>query len=200
MKQSINWNAVAAIGQAISSIAVVLTLVYLTNQLRQAEAASTDANRLARANGVTAFYLAAAHDREFRSTQNLIVEGTFGARFTEELGRRLDLTEDQTTQLSATAHYWFWLHWGQWRSSMDERDLTELRNMVERFYALPQIRAVWEAQRSWMDPAFVDFVDEALSAARPPLPGEQEAALEALRHKLDGLGIGIPFEAADRHR
>lgn len=193
MKNSINWNAIAALGQAISSAAVVLTLVYLTNQIRQAEIASTDANRLARSSGVAEFFLAAAHDPGFRLTERRIRGDTVGSMFTDELCRRFELTPEEATQLAASAQYWFWLHWGQWRSSMDEGDQVELRNMVQRFYALPQIRAVWEAHKAWMDPAFSEFVDQALAGAPPPLAGERAAAaIEELRAKLDELEVGIP--------
>jgi len=199
MKNSINWNAVAAMGQAVSSIAVVLTLVYLTNQVRQAEIASTDANRLARSSGVAEFFLAAAHDPQFRLTERRVRGETVGSLFTEELCRRLELTEEEATQLAASAQYWFWLHWGQWRSSMDEGDRLELQNMVQRFYALPQIRAVWEAHRAWMDPAFSEFVDQALASAPPPLTGERAAeAIDELRARLDELGVGIPYGQGDR--
>ena len=198
MGRPINWTAIAAMGQAISSAAVVLTLVYLTNQIRQAETASTDANRLARSGGVAEFFLAAAHDPEFRLTERRIRGDTVGSMFTDELCRRFELTPEEATQLAASAQYWFWLHWGQWRSSMDEEDQAELRNMVQRFYALPQIRAVWEAHQDWMDPVFARFVNEALADAPPPLASERAAAeIDELRARLDDLAIGIPYEDGD---
>lgn len=195
MKNTINWDAITALGQIISTVAVVLTLVYLTNQIQQAETASTDANRLARSSGVAEFFLAAAHDPEFRRLQERAAGDTVRAHFIREVRRRLELSEDEATQLAAGAQYWFWLHWGQWRSSMDEGDRRELQNMIERFYALPHIRVVWEAHRDWMDPAFAEFVDEALVDAPPPLSGENaRAAIDDLRVRLDELGIGIPSD------
>ena len=59
-------TAIAAIGQLFSAVAVALTLIYLTMQIRRAEIAASDANRLARANGVVTFWLEAMHDPEFR--------------------------------------------------------------------------------------------------------------------------------------
>lgn len=195
MKKTINWNAVTALGQIISTVAVVMTLVYLTNQIQQAETASTDANRLARSSGVADFFLAAAHDPAFRRAQERAAGDTVHAHFIREVQRRLELTEDEATQLAAAAQYWFWLHWGQWRSSMDEGDRRELQNMIERFYVLPHIRVVWEAHRGWMDADFVEFVDEALLDAPAPLSGENaRRSVDDLRARLDELGIGIPSD------
>ena len=89
-------------------------------------------------------FLAAAHDPEFRRARSgggRHRPGPFHSR-----GLCARATEDEATRLAAGAQYWFWLHWGQWRSSMDEGDRRELRNMIERFYALPHIRVVGGAQ------------------------------------------------------
>lgn len=196
MKKNVNWDAITALGQIVSTVAVVLTLVYLTNQIRQAETASTDANRLARSSGVAEFFLASAHDPEFRRVQERAAKGTVREHFIREVRRRLELTEDEATQLAASAQYWFWLHWGQWRSSMDEGDRLELRNMVQRFYTLPHIRVIWEAHRDWMDPSFAQFVDAALDEAPPPLSDENAVRIvDELKERLDALEIGIPSAA-----
>ena len=194
IRKSINWNAVAAIGQVISGAAVAVTLYYLTVQVRSAEIAASDANRLARADGVTSFWLSAAHSPEFR--QNTM---SFPGRSAtvRELARRLEISEEQASQIESVAHYWFWLHWGQWSTTMEERDLAELRGMVQTYYTLPQVRAIWEVQRGWMAADFEAFVDEAIAEVDegrgPAFRGH--SSVGELASKLDELGIGVPLGA-----
>ena len=193
-KKTINWDAVAAIGQLISGAAVVLTLYLLTTQLRYAEIAASDANRLSRTNGVIDFWLEAAHDPDFRRNA-MAFSGR--SEFVEEIARRLEVTELEATQLEASAHYWFWLHWGQWSTTMEERDLAEVKAMVQNYYTLPQVRMVWESHRGWMTPEFEAFVDAAIAEVdegRAPQRSSQ-VSFEELTRKLDELQIGVPLHA-----
>lgn len=92
MKQKpINWTAIAAIGQLFSAVAVALTLIYLTMQIRRAEIAASDANRLARANGVVTFWLEAMHDPEFREAGLRINPNN--REWTAEISRRMEISE-----------------------------------------------------------------------------------------------------------
>ncbi len=47
-----NWDAIGAIGEILGAAAVVATLVYLAIQIRSANSAAADVNRLSRAVGV----------------------------------------------------------------------------------------------------------------------------------------------------
>lgn len=129
-KRSINWEAITAVGQVISGAAVAATLFYLTIQVRHAETAASDANRLARANGVVNFWLSSAHDPDFRRN-NMVVGGD--NPLMEEIATRLGITEEEATQLESVAQHWFWLHWGQWSTTMEERDLDELKAMIQLY-------------------------------------------------------------------
>ena len=146
-RKPINWTAIAAIGQLFSAVAVALTLIYLTMQIRRAEIAASDANRLARADGVVSFWLAAMHDPEFREAGLRI--NPQNREWTAEIARRLEISEADATLLQNEVLYWFWLHWGQWNTSTEQKDIDELVNMIQRFYTLPQVRLVWEGHRSW---------------------------------------------------
>jgi len=191
--KSIHWAAISAIGQLLSGIAVALTLLYLTLQLRHSEIAASDANRLVRANGVVNYWLAAAHDPEFREVGLRI---TRSEEWIKEVARRLELTESDATQLESSANYWFWLHWGQWNTTTEEKDIAELTNMVRRFYTLPQIRLMWEGHRGWMDSGFEAFVDGVLAEAdADPSLDPQMVDLESICRRLDELGIGLPSQA-----
>jgi len=95
-KIGINWEAVA----------VVATLSYLTLQVRYAKLATSDANRLARANGVCQMFLNGAIHREIREA-NIKVLGLDS--FYEEIAQRLGVTADEAAILDHTYSYWFWL-------------------------------------------------------------------------------------------
>ena len=194
MKQKpINWTAIAAIGQLFSAVAVALTLIYLTMQIRRAEIAASDANRLARANGVVTFWLEAMHDPEFREAGLRINPNN--REWTAEISRRMEISEADAMLLQNEVLYWFWLHWGQWNTSTEQKDIDELVNMIRRFYTMPQVRLVWEGHRGWLDPRFEEFVDEVLAEAdaNPPPPPDREA----LYRRLDELGIGKPRPPAE---
>ena len=194
-KNPINWTAISAIGQLLSGVAVALTLLYLTMQIRHAEIAASDANRLARANGVINFWLQAAHDPEFRETALHVNKQNIA--WTEEVARRFELTQAEATQLQATTLYWFWLHWGQWNTSNEEKDIAELKHMIRRFYTLPQVRMIWEGHRGWLDANFESFVNEILAEADADgSDADASMDIDALSRKLDALGIGIPSPSA----
>jgi heme/copper-type cytochrome/quinol oxidase subunit 1 len=95
-----NWTAIAAIGQLLSAVAVALTLIYLTMQIRHAEIAASDANRLARAQGVVNFWLEAAHDPAFRKTALSVNKPN--QPWIEEIARRLEITSEEASQLQAS--------------------------------------------------------------------------------------------------
>ena len=197
-KKPTNWTAISAIGQLLSGVAVALTLLYLTMQIRHAEIAASDANRLARAQGVVNFWLEAAHDPTFRKTA--LSANKPNQPWIEEIARRLELTSEEASQLQASTLYWFWLHWGQWNTSTEAKDLAELEHMVRRFYTRPPTRMIWEGHRGWLDPAFEAFVDELLAESDAAgAPEKAKIDVGALRRKLDALGIGQPSgEPADQ--
>ncbi len=57
-----NWEAIAAIAEALGAIAVVATLVYLSSQLRQNTATVRSNSATAHTQAVQAFTLAIAQD------------------------------------------------------------------------------------------------------------------------------------------
>ena len=186
--KTINWTALAAIGQILSAVAVAMTLLSLTMQTRRAEIAASDANRLARADGVISFWLAAMHDPEFREAGLRI--NPAHAEWTAEISRRMEISVEDANLLQSETLYWFWLHWGQWNTSTEQKDIEELINMIKRFYTLPWVRLVWEGHRGWLDARFEAFVDDVLAEADATPPAEPDR--EALYRRLDELGIGVP--------
>ena len=191
--RELNWNAISALGQLLSGVAVTVTLIYLTVQVRYAKVAASDVNRLARSNGVVNYLLAEAHEVDFRRSSLKLGKNR---ELIDEVARRFEISEDDATQLHSTALYWFWLHWGQWSTTTEDRDRLELRQLIQRFYRIPHIRMVWEAKIGRPGPPFSDFVDEALAEADAE-PALSTFDLVALRAKMDALGVGLPFESKE---
>ena len=190
-KRAINWEATTAIGQLLSAVVVAVTLFYLTAQVHYAKVAASDANRLVRSNGVVNFFLSAMHNPEFRSTGLQFQRDNW---LMEEIARRMEVSEEAASQLQSSANYWFWLHWGQWSTTMEERDRSELKGMIGRFYTLPHIRLIWEAQRGGMDASFTEFVDATIAEVDAgQAEGRSEVDRETLTARLDALGIGVPL-------
>ena len=64
----------------------------------------------------------------------------------------------------ANAAY-FWMYWGQWIASHEERDLTELEHVITKIFGLAGMRHTWDVSplgKVIMDQDFVKFVDGVL--------------------------------------
>ena len=163
-----NWEALGAIGDLVGGLAVVVTLGYLALQVRSANVATADANRLARAAGVRELLKAVATDDGLRESINAMDAPSlaFHERYAEAFGVRID----QAQRAEYYCEYFFWLHWGQFASSNEERDLAELRNIANSFYRIPYVRYSWDHSpyvKSLLDPSFVRFIDGVLENEAP---------------------------------
>lgn len=157
-----NWEAIAAVGQIVGATAVVSTLIYLALQIRYAKLSAADTNRLARAQGVREYFLQAATNRELRiaNTKALGLDDYY-----ETIAKEIGVTADEASILDHCYSYWFWLHWGQFTSTTEKKDLDELGNMVRAFYTLPSVRISWDRSptvKPLLDPPFVKFVEDIL--------------------------------------
>lgn len=116
-----NWEAIGALGESLSAVLVLITLVYLATQVRYAKNAAADANRLVRAKGVCDYQLACA-------TSDLLVPNTkandYGGWY-EELSGVLGVTVEDAMKVDSLSLYWIWLHWGQFSSTNIKEDLNE---------------------------------------------------------------------------
>jgi hypothetical protein len=158
-----NWDAIGAVGELISALAVVITLAYLASQVRYAKAATNDANRLVRASGVREMMLAGATNNELRESQ---IRGYRTESFYESYAEALGISAEDAARVDYGNAYYFWLHWGQFASSKSLVDTDELRHLVDVFYRRPAVRYSWE-NSPWgkviFESAFVSFVDDVLS-------------------------------------
>ena len=104
-----NWQAIGAIGEAVSAILVLITLVYLATQVRYAKNAAADANRLMRAKGVCDMNLQSSTVTD----TNLVLAKAHGWDvWYQQLGETFGMKAEDAAKADSANNYWFWLHWG----------------------------------------------------------------------------------------
>lgn len=85
-RQAMNWEAIAAIGETVGALAVVITLCYLAIQVRYARQAAADSNRIARATGVRDMFMAQINNHELRSVLRRTGDTSYLEGIASELG------------------------------------------------------------------------------------------------------------------
>ena len=159
----VDWEAIGAIGEVLGAAAVVVTLGYLSVQIRHAKVATTDQSRLYRATAVREMILETCRDDTLRllQTRSWGVEPYYKA-MAEDLG----LTLEDATKLDWGNGYYFWMWWGQYASTTDTKDKRELEHIIASLGGTPGMRAHWEKSplsRPLLDRDYVKFVDGILA-------------------------------------
>lgn len=161
-----NWDAIGALGELLGAAAVVLTLGYLAMQVRHARAATADNSRLIRANGVREMVLEMCRNDSLRMSQTK----NWGYEpYYTELAHKLGVSMEEATQVDWSNCYYFWMYWGQYSSTTEERDLSELENVIGGLCSAPGMKLSWETSpltRPLLQKDFVAFVDAVLAKQR----------------------------------
>jgi len=169
---TVNWEAIGAIGEILGAFAVILTLGYLALQVRYVKSAATDQNRLVRANGVREIMLTHVANDELR--MDLLKDYGVMEHY-QRLANDLGVSVEAASRADWNNACWFWLHWGQYSSAQNDRDVAELTHLIDTFYRTPGMRRSWETcpwAKPILDPGFVAFVDSILAK---DAPGDQSA-------------------------
>jgi hypothetical protein len=159
-----NWDAIGAIAEGIGALAVVITLVYLATQVKYAKSAAADTNRLMRATGVRDMSLVLAQNDELRRS---LIRTFKTDDYYKEFATRFDVDSIDTERVDFVAHYYFWLHWGQYNTTSTEKDLEELRHIIGGLYSLPAINYAWNNSpygKQEFEEDFVRFVDSIIQS------------------------------------
>jgi hypothetical protein len=162
-----NWEAIGAVGELLGATVVFITLAYLAIQVKSAKLTAIDANRLARAKGVTDMQLAYLANQNWDSMAN--INGVNGNdSYYETLAADMNLSAVDAKRADIENIYWFWLHWGQFSSQSSSEDLEELAHTIGMFYQLPIMQYSWK-KSPWAKPLlgdkFIEFVDESIKIA-----------------------------------
>lgn len=158
-----NWDAISAISQIVSGIAVFISLLYLALQVRFARLAAADTSRTARSIGVRENVLAMANNSEL--CENWMKSSGLKSVY-ESLGTEMNISADSAIQVDNMCQCWMWLHWGQYKSIKTRADLEELENIVSVFYSVPPMLNFWRKSpygNKVFDEDYVRFVEGAIS-------------------------------------
>jgi hypothetical protein len=162
----VNWDALSAISESLGTFAVLVTLIYLTVQVKDSKSASADTNRIERAVGIREGLMSLAENDNLRSSFDK-ANGMLG--FYEGMASEFNISTDDAARSHYYSIYWFWLHWGQFSSSTEKRDLLELEILIRGLYSTPVYYYCWN-NSPWVKPiieaAFVEYVDALLEDAR----------------------------------
>jgi hypothetical protein len=162
-----NWEAIGAVGELLGATVVVITLAYLAMQVKSAKLTAADANRLARAKGVTDMQLAYLSNNNWDARAAVFkVNGVYS--YYEKFAVDMSLSIEDANQADTENVYWFWLHWGQFSSQNSPEDLEELAHTIGVFYQLPVMQYSWE-HSPWAKPLlgakFIEFVERSVNSA-----------------------------------
>jgi hypothetical protein len=164
---TMNWDAIGALGELLGATVVFITLVYLAMQVKSAKLTAIDANRLARAKGVTDMQLSYLADQRWDSRANIYkANGVYS--YYETLAADMGISVEEANRADIENIYWFWLHWGQFSSQNSPEDLKELAHTIGMFYQLPIMQYSWN-NSPWAQPLlgdkFIEFVEQSVKAA-----------------------------------
>lgn len=155
----LNWEAVGAVGELVGAFAVIVTLAYLALQIRYTHRVAADTNRRYRASGVMDGMKVLVSDDGLRNswTKSLKLEDIY-----DDLGQKLNLSQDEATKFDYFFLYWVWLHWGQYLSVSTDEDLQEIEHIVANFYSLEALQICLKHSpfRNTLDEKFVQFIEE----------------------------------------
>ncbi len=154
-----NWEAISAIGEITGALAVVITLGYFGIQVRAAREAAADTNRLHRSNGVREIMLASIANTEIRQA---LEKGLGTSPLHDMFSKELGISKDKAFIMHWTMLAWFWLHWGQYASTVTKKDIEELTGVIRLFYINPGVQLVWNNSpfaKPALENGFVDFVE-----------------------------------------
>jgi len=162
-----NWDAIGAVGELLGATVVFITLVYLAMQVKSAKLTAIDANRLARAKGVTDMQLAYLANDDWDSKAAIYkVNGVYG--YYETFAADMGISVEEANQADVENIYWFWLHWGQFSSQNSPEDLEELAHTVGMFYQLPAMQYSWKNSpfaKPLFGAKFIEFVEQSVKVA-----------------------------------
>lgn len=150
-----NWEAIGAIGEIVGATAVVVTLIYLTTQIRQntRQLASTSLQGLA--------------DRAENRMLLMASSADFAGILAKSQNDPQSLSEREVIQLNG----WH----GAWMTDLEETyrqfklgtvtpaTMAARVRMYRSLYAVPLVRSFWADTRDFCEPEFVEWLEQQLA-------------------------------------
>jgi hypothetical protein len=154
-----------AIGEFISSIAIVITLIFLVLETRRSRAATQQSNRQARQRIRTDLSLAVAVNpqlTELIAKQMLSVDSLIPHMAAN--GSEFDLSPAEGIQIyNYTIAYFRYLE-DQFFSDLPETDRFSLESQVKVIALNPYFMRFWEESKSMFDPRFKEYANDLIES------------------------------------
>jgi len=160
----LNWDVIATLAEVTAAMGVIASLVYVARQLHSSHVTAADANRLNRSRGVCEIMLSFATNDELRRSY---IKLNHLEPYFEKMASEFDVSVDDAARNDFANAYWFWLHWGQYSSTTDPKDLEVLKIVIYPYVDIPGMKYSWEHSymaKPCLDEGFIEFVETTLAA------------------------------------
>ena len=162
-----NWEAIGAIGEIVGALAVVITLIFLSVQLRQ----NTKSTRIATRTSIAEAYSGIIGTVQSPDFADCILKGLsdFDSLTDNEQVRFISFIRRQLHIFEISFFYW---HEGE----LDDTSWRAEQNRIIDTLSMPGVLRVYELRKPWLDERFTEYVDGLLRdgtrKAKIPYVGE----------------------------
>jgi hypothetical protein len=156
----VNWEAISAIGQAVGAIAVVISLLYLTREVRSNARATRLASMRSLSEAINQYFKTIAEDADlaelwFRSIYDFqSLQGASLMRFSSLMDYLFRIYED--------------MYYQRLEGQLDPRVWDGFQSIMLDIIAYPGIQAWWQSRAHWFSQQFGEFIAERQAKAGPP--------------------------------
>ena len=160
-----NWEAVSAIGQVVGAVAVVISLIYLTNEVRNNARATRLSSMRSLSDAINQYFKTIAEDADLAE---LWYRGIY--EFESNKGANL-------MRFSSLMDYLFRIYEDMYyqhrEGHLDARVREGFKAIMRDINAYPGIQAWWRSRAHWFSQQFRQFIAERQAeAGRPSMYGE----------------------------
>ena len=152
-----------AIGEFISSVAIVITLIFLTMETRQARSSTQQSNRQARHQIRTEIDLSAAHNPQLTEVIAKSSLHLAGEEPRSTTASEFGLTDAEWMQLRSVVMSSLRHFEDTYFSDLPETDRSALRSQTRSFLNVAPFSECWERNRNEFDQRFQKYMDNPVT-------------------------------------
>jgi hypothetical protein len=168
-----DWEAIGAVGQMLGSIAVFVTLGYLSIQVRHARADMRRSISLTRAEGLRQLFLTQATDERLNRIR-VQANKAYGWQMhprAVELMQKAALTEEEVQAFISEENAWWHVrsHAIQYVDELSPGERAEFESRIPETFGkeAPPLNRIWyEATKSQLNPDVVRYIESHLAQSR----------------------------------
>ena len=172
----VNWEAVSAIGQVVGAVAVVISLIYLTNEVRNNARATRLSSMRSLSDAINQYFKTVAEDGDlaelwYRGIYDFeSIKGASLMRFSSLMDYLFRIYEDTYYQHR--------------EGHLDARIWEGFEAIMRDINAYPGIQAWWRSRSHWFSQQFRQFIAERQAEAGPSFFVWRNRAAEVNPHSF----------------